>query len=285
MRSPQIASLFALSITVAACATTSAVSAPEPSGPTARFYHVATGCAPASSMKLTLAIVAPAWQQKAPTIPTPPPPPTSASAAPTVGGNAALNAKFRAALRDDFLEIVACRGYLSKGPFDSFDAMVYPDREGSNLLLEPIIESSAAFVDITKAARCKGFLGKASCTMDAVSGTTPLSYTVNGAIQLGGRVTLTLREPVTNTRMWTKSVEMPSERVVFTGEGVYSASATIAPDLWADRGVQVVLVPALERAYASVLTAADGYLNARELQLVATQAADVRRKASISVPR
>jgi hypothetical protein len=166
------------------------------------------------------------------------------------------------ALRDDFLEIVTCRGYLSKGPFDSFESMVFPDREGSDLLLEPVIESTMALIDVRPASHCKGFLGKASCTMEAASGATPTSFTLNGAIHLGGRVTLTLREPVTNTRMWTKSVEMPVERVPFTGETVYSALAKPAPpDAWADRGVQAALAPALERAYQAVLTASEGHLN------------------------
>ena len=78
---------------------------------------------------------------------------------------------------------------------------------------------------------------------------------------------------------------MRSDRVQFTGEMVYWAISGKAPDLWADRGVLAVLVPALETPYAAVLQASDGFLNVRELQLVAAQAADVRRKASISIPR
>jgi hypothetical protein len=271
-----------IAVALAAACAPVAPPAPLTPVPVARLDHAPTGCAAPSSMKLTLAIVAPTWQ-----------PPASATA-PTAAvvtsqvtpGMAALQGKFRTALRDDFLEIITCRGYLSKGPFESFDVMVFPEREGSDLLLEPVIESTMALIDVRPTASCKGFLGKTSCTLDAASGAAPTSFTLNGAIQLGGRVTLTLREPVTNTRMWTKSVEMPAERVPFTGETVYTpTSRTAPPDAWADRGVQTALAPALERAYRAVLQASDGYLNVRELQLVATQAADVRRKASISVPR
>ncbi len=196
-----------------------------------------------------------------------------------------VQTRFKTALRDDFLELVTCRGLLTRGPFPNFDAMMYPDRDAANLLLEPLIESTIGMIEATRVARCKGFLGKAGCSLDAVSGSTPTSYTINGTIQLGGRIMLTLREPLTNTRMWTKSIEMPSERVRFTSETVFSAVSGTTPDLWADRGVQSVLAPALEEAYAAVLKAADGYLNPRELQLVAAQAAEVRRKASISIPR
>jgi hypothetical protein len=241
-----------------ACATAAPPAAPSTPIPVARLDHAPAGCVAPSSMKLTLAIVAPTWQQRSPEGSAP----QAALTVQSSPGATTLQNKFRSALRDDFLEIVTCRGYLSKGPFDSFESMVFPDREGSDLLLEPVIESTMALIDVRPASHCKGFLGKASCTMEAASGATPTSFTLNGAIHLGGRVTLTLREPVTNTRMWTKSVEMPVERVPFTGETVYSALAKPAPpDAWADRGVQAALAPALERAYQAVLTASEGHLN------------------------
>lgn len=280
-----VVAVLTLALTLGACASTGATAAATATTPaprTARFDYAATGCAAPSSMKLTLAIIAPTWQQQASTDGAK----GGASLSTSIGaGVTDMQTRFKTALRDDFLELVTCRGLLTRGPYQNFDSMVFPDREGSNLLLEPIIESTMGMVDVTPAARCKGFLGKSMCSLDAVSGATPSSYTVNGTIQLGGRITLTLREPLSNTRMWTKSIEMPSDRVRFTGETVYSAVAGTKPDLWADRGVQTVLVPALEEAYAAVLKAADGYLNPRELQLVAAQAAEVRKKASISIPR
>lgn len=279
--------VLTLALTVGACASVATAGTPAPAATTsaprtARFDYAPTACAAPASMKLTLAIIAPTWQQQAGTEA------TKASATLTTAtgsGVTDMQTRFKNALREDFLELVTCRGLTTRGPFANFDAMVFPDRDGSNLLLEPVIESTMGLVAVTRVARCKGFLGKAACSMDAVAGSTPTSYTINGTIQLGGRITLTLREPLSNTRMWTKSIEMPSDRVSFTGETVHSSLSGATPDVWADRGVQTVLVPALEAAYAAVLRASDGYLNPRELQLVAGQAADVKRKASISIPR
>ena len=271
-----------LAITVGACATTAATGnpvAPVPSPRAARFDYAATNCAAPASMKLTLAIVAPTWQQQQAADG------SKIIASVTSAGTTDIQTRFKTALRDDFLELVTCRGLLTRGPFPTFEAMVFPDREGSNLLLEPVIESTLGFVEITRVPRCKGFIGKASCSLDVVAGGTPTSFTINGTIQLGGRITLTLREPLSNTRMWTRSIEMPSDRVRFIGETVFSAVSGTSPDLWSDRGVQSALVPALEGAYAAVLRASEGYLNPRELELVATQAAEVRRTASISIPR
>jgi hypothetical protein len=279
-----IAAALSLAVGIGACASTGATSAPAASVPvprSARFDYAATDCAAPSSMKITLAIIAPTWQQ----VPTEG---TAATASLSFGTGAVvteMQTRFRTALRDDFLELVTCRGLLTRGPFTNFDSMVFPDRDGSNLLLEPLVESTMKMVGVTRVPRCRGFVGRSLCGLDAVSGTLPASYTVNGTIQLGGRITLTLREPLSSTRMWTRSIEMPSGQVRFIGETVYSAVAATTPDLWADPGVQTALVPALEEAYATVLRAADGHLNPRELQLVAAQAAEVRKKASISIPR
>ncbi len=280
-----IATILTLALTVGACATTAssgaaAAATPAPAPRTARFDYAPTSCAAPASMKLTLAIVAPTWQQQQAA--------DGSKVSASLGSGAGvtdIQTKFKTALRDDFLELVTCRGVVTRGPFRNFDEMMFPDREGSNLLLEPVIESTMGLVETTRVANCKGFFGKATCSLDAVSGGSPASFTINGTIQFGGRITLTLREPLTNSRMWTKSIEMPSDRVAFTGESVFSAVSGTAPDLWSDRGVQTVLVPALEAAYAAVLRASDGYLNPRELQLVAAQAAEVRKKASISIPR
>lgn len=277
------AAAIGLTLTVGACASTATTGtrvAPVPAPRTARFDYASTDCVAPASMRLTLAIVAPTWQQQ------PAADGSKIGASLSSGaGVTDIQRRFTTALRDDFLELMTCRGLLTRGPYLSFEAMVYPDREGSNLLLEPVIESTLGFVEVTRVPRCRGFIGKASCGLDVVAGATPTSYTVNGALQLGGRITLTLREPLSNTRMWTRSIEMPSDRVRFTGESVYSAVAGTAADLWADRGVQSALTPALEAAYAAVLRASEGYLNPRELALVAAQAAEVRRKASISIPR
>jgi len=255
---PAVAVSLTLALTVGACASTSTtvpLKAPSSAPRTARFDYTPSACAAPASLKLTLAIVAPAWQQ-----------PTSADGAnlnTSLGNRTGVNdvqTRFKTALRDDFLELVTCRGAVTRGPFPNFDAMMFPDRDASDLLLEPIIESTIGLIEATRVARCKGFLGKAGCSIDAVSGSTPTSYSITGTIQLGGRIMLTLREPLTSTRMWTKSIEMPAERVRFTGETVFSAVSGTTPDLWADRGVQTVLAPALEEAYAAVLKAADGYL-------------------------
>lgn len=87
-------------------------------------------------MKLALAIVAPTGQQQPP------------SDGPKIGmsssngcGVSEMQTRFTTALRDDLLALLTCRGLLTRGPFANFDAMMFPDCDPSNLLLEPVIEA------------------------------------------------------------------------------------------------------------------------------------------------
>jgi len=256
-----------------ACA--AAVQPPAPPAPVATFDFTPQGCVAPGVNKITLAIVAPAWQNKS----------TGNAAKVTDGEIIPLQARFTQALRDDFLELVNCRGFATKGPFNTFDDMVFPDCDGSNLLLEPVVEANVQYTDIRKLAHCKGAFGNVMCTVDALGGTSPTEYTVSGTLVFSGRVTLSLKEPVTNTRMWTKSIDIGNTSVPFQGTTVFSSVMTNNPDFRKDVGLLNALTPKMEEIYRTVLTTSDKYLDPTEMKLVSTQAADVKKRGAISVPR
>jgi hypothetical protein len=183
------------------------------------------------------------------------------------------------AMRSDFLELLSCRGYLAKGPFDSFESMVYPDREASQLLLEPGLQIDVDFSNL--ALEVKSMLGG---LIKSRSSTARLS----GTATVGGRVTLSLKEPLTNTRMWARSIEVPAESFQFITVHEYSSMMTpfqakIA--IMDDDGIRRELQPRLEKMYQNVLSVADSYLDRKELTTVAAQAMEVRKKAAIGVPK
>ncbi len=248
--------------------------APAPA-PLATFDFTPQGCVAPGVNKLTLAIVAPAWQNKS----------VGNATKVTDGETIPLQARFTQALRDDFLELVNCRGFVTKGPFNAFDDMVFPDRDGSNLLLEPVVDANVQYTDVQKVAYCKGGLRAMMCTADAISSSAPSEFTVRGTLVFSGRVTLSLKEPVTNTRMWTKSIDLGNTSVPFQSTTVYSSALTSSPDIRKDVGLLNALTPKLEEIYRTVLTTADKYLDPAEVRLVSAQAAEVRKRGAISVPR
>ncbi len=264
-----IVTLFATSLSACAGAMRPEI-APAP---IAVFDYSPTGCKTSNTTPLTLAIVAGTWRNK--------------SKGEVLAQTEAIpmQQKFADALRDDFLELVTCRGYATKGPFKDFDEMVFPEREASNLLLEPVLEANVEYTEIKQQPFCEGTMRRILCATEAASGTPPSEYTMNGTLIFGGRVTLSLKEPLTNTRMWTKSIDIGSTSVPFTGTTVYSAMTQKQSDLRADVGFLRALTPKLEEIYSTVLLTADRYLNQDELKLVATQADGVRKRGTIAVPK
>jgi len=256
-------------LVVAGCVPVQPTSAPIPKP---NYSYTPTGpCAPAGSSHLTLAIVAPRWQDANP----------AANAG--VMGQTYRNPQQRffpdlsAAMRADFLQLVTCRGYLAKGPFDSFEAMVYPDRMSSELLLEPELLIKVDIGEVTAVE--PDFL-----TALANSG----QKKIRANASVSGRVNLSLKEPVTNTRMWVRSIEIPATPFTFDSDKLYPTSR-MTDDmarmyLAADDGLARAVIPKLEAVYASVFSAADKYLNRQELTSVASQASDVRKRAAIRVP-
>ena len=123
------------------------------------------------------------------------------------------------------------------------------------------------------------------CTADAISSAAPTEFTVRGTLVFSGRVTLSLKEPVTNTRMWTKSIELGNTSVPFQGTSVYSGALTSNLNIRRDVGLLIALTPKIEEIYRIVLTTADNYLDPSKVRLVSAQAAEVRKRGAISVPR
>lgn len=265
---------------LAGCMSASGSPAPSPlAGPNYDFTPTPP-CAPTGSAKLTIAVVSPRWQA-----------PSQASGAPggpfvgypTNSGVVYAEPKVlldvAPAMRADFLELVSCRGYLAKGPFDSFESMVYPDREGSQLLLEPELQLDVDFSSLAalEKSMLKGLIKQRGGTARLV-----------GTATVGGRVTFGLKEPVTNTRMWARSIEIPSEAVPFTTEAEYPTVAGVYQLKFAilnDEGLRRALQPRLEAMYRRIFSTADGYLDRKELATVGSQAMEVRKKASIGVPK
>ena len=174
---------------------------------------------------------------------------------------------FRDNMRNDFNELMTARGFTTTGPFLNADEMTYPDKKACDLVLEPTLD-----VQLT--------LGQVSAKEHiAIFGDN--YFTLNGNATIGGRVTLSVVESLSGTRMWNKSVSIKQATFPWKGEAKYK----VIPQTWYlqdEPGLQRAIAPHLEMAYNAILDKAWDYLHPEEMAVVAQQAAEVKEKTTFS---
>jgi hypothetical protein len=176
----------------------------------------------------------------------------------------------------DFQEVISARGYTQRGPFRSYDEMTLPDKNSCDLVLQPILELSV----------------KENLYYDKIF--LRASYKLKGSVTIGGRVTLTLSESLSNERIWFKSIELTDRWVPIVGETIYPGhklgletpsdytnvvNATDANIDWSDPDVIDALGKPLEEIYSKVMQIVWDYLDPKEMTLVKKQADEIKKKA------
>ncbi len=175
---------------------------------------------------------------------------------------------FRDNMRSDFNELMTARGFKTTGPFLNVDEMTYPDKKACELILQPTLDIQLAVPTITAEEHVK------------LMGTN--YFTLNGVAIIGGRVTFSVVESLSGTRMWNKSVAIAPASVPWTGEQKYVTPPQGGFMLRNEPGLQKALAPYLERAYNDILNKAWDYLNPEEMAVVKQQAMEVKEKTTFS---
>ncbi len=107
---------------------------------------------------------------------------------------------FASSLTKDFMEILTARGFGVKGPFNTYDEMTFPDKNGSDLILTATFEINSDMSRVPLRISSNG----------SRFSLNPFAETV---VSVKGRIDLVLSESLTNERMWTKSVPITPFRV------------------------------------------------------------------------
>lgn len=178
-----------------------------------------------------------------------------------------LFTRFATHLGSDFYEALAARGFTSRGPFQSYDEMTFPERQNSDLVLEPNLD-----LQIT--------IGGLEAKADLFGGRT-----FSGSLQLTGRVNIIVRESLSNERMWVRSIDVLPASVDWKGrerhkkkdlEGL--SDSAIRQVVANDPGFRDALIPQLTGLYDRVMQTAWKYLDPDEMALVKQQAQEVRSR-------
>lgn len=195
-----------------------------------------------------------------------------------------LYSEFGSAMSNDFFSLLTCKGFTTKGPFANYDEMVFPDRIGSDLVLAPE-------VDIRLAVQSEPVPPSfSSALIGAAFGggnRAPAASRLQGQATLSGRVTISIRESVTDTRMWTRSIEVPSESFPFVSSREYPPTAGMFYNevVTGDPAFLTALAPKLAAIYTKALAAAWNYTDPQEMRLVKSQSLEPRRKAVSGMSR
>lgn len=206
---------------------------------------------------------------------------------------------FANTMTKDFMEVLNARGFGVTGPFETYDKIMHPVKEASDLLLTAEVKIIA---DMRGVRISKMYLGKSAFDNTGY-------YTLEGACRVKSDVTLVLSECLTNEPMWSKSIAMEPFTVLFdNAHPSYSAydlntfAATYAQvtqrvgksyEVYAtqvfprcpigvflekDNKFHADLGHALEKQYDEILNTIYIYLDPREMAIVKKQAMELRER-------
>jgi hypothetical protein len=162
----------------------------------------------------------------------------------------------------DFQEVLSARGFTVRGPFASYDELTFPDKSNSDLILTPTLDVSFRLQNI-RATQNLVLLG-------------PKTMKLEGDFTVGGRVTLSVNESLSNQRMWYKSIDIPNTVVHWKGKRNYLQGAT-GPNM-SDPGLAEPLGQTLQGIYAKILRDSWDYVDPAEMAVVKRQSLELRSR-------
>ena len=174
-------------------------------------------------------------------------------------------------MEKDFIELLNAKGFTVRGPFKTRDEMTYPDKEGSDLVLIPDLELQ---INDLVSPNEEGLIFTV--------------YRLKGRVSVGGRLNLSLMEPLSGEKMWTKSIDMPTKNVIIATKKTWPKDQmpTRGPNgyvylLAVDERVNSEVGKAVEDSYREIMDATWKYLDPKELALIKEQCKKLREKIMI----
>jgi len=167
-------------------------------------------------------------------------------------GSSELFKSFRSAIGKDIEELIVAKGFNLKGPYSSFDDMIFDDKKRSDIIIQ--IEMTPEFSAVQGSWKSR--------YNPLVAGN--FTYTYAGKVSLVGKISLTGIEPMTNQKIWSKSVQIPSiEDIVIETTGKYTRPLQGA-EVYEDPGIYNAVGKALSAQYAGIMNKVAAQINAEE---------------------
>jgi hypothetical protein len=170
----------------------------------------------------------------------------------------------------DFEEMLVAKGYSIRGPYDTYDEIVYADKNETDLLLESSIDFTYEWSsEALKKYRYRGGNYTAPFTR----------LQINGDLHLGGKVNLVIKEAITQEKLWVKSIPLIDKAIpvltsTYKGGTTKEALAMVLQDV----GYKNAVYKALDDYYQKALKTAWNHLEPKELEALKKQVRDLRKK-------
>lgn len=181
-------------------------------------------------------------------------------------GNTELFKNFRTSLGNDIEELVIGHGFTMKGPYQSLDEMVFEDKKRTDIGIQ--IEIVPGFT----AAEGNWKLNI------SLLGAAYNSYSYSGKVSLIGKINLTGVEPLTNEKIWSKSVLIPNvENIQIETSSRYTQPLK-GDEILQDPGVYNAIGKALNEQYAGILGKIEAHFSQEEFGSLKNQIKELKSK-------
>lgn len=225
------------------CTTTRQLS---PSKQTFTFEYVPKQTNPAGSVGMSLAFVKPYY------------------AVAFTSGGTELFKRFKDALGSDIEELIIAKGFTMKGPYTALDEMVYDDKKGVDIAIK--IEIVPEFTAVE---------GRWRQHYVPLSG---IAYSYSGKASLVGKINLTGVEPLTNQKIWSKSVSIPNVENIDIQTSSRYTEPLQGTQVLEDAGVYNALGKALEAQYQGIMDKISAHFSPAEFGSLKNQVTELKLK-------
>lgn len=180
-------------------------------------------------------------------------------------GSGDLFQSFQRSIGSDIEELIIAKGFTMKGPFAGFDEMVFEDKKRTDLLIQ--IEINPEFTATEGGWRSH------------VNILTPgYAYSYEGNVSLVGKINVSGVEPLTNEKIWSKSVSIPNvENIQIKTSQKYDRPLS-AYEILRDPGVYNALGKALQQQYGGILEKVAAHFNVDEFNTLKNQIKELKSK-------
>ena len=187
-------------------------------------------------------------------------------------------------MKNDFKELLSHRQYTFRGPFETYDDLVYNDKANTDLMVEIIIDMKLNYQNMTSTLVNSDVYENRYWSCGAVEKVLmgkQKQYSYSGDIEIGGSINVVVSEVMTKEKVWTKSVSIHSQRIHVSSEKQYleNYASNNMGILYNDPGIYNPVTQVLGNIYQVTMEKAWDYLDPRELELLIPQVQKIRENS------